>query len=124
MSSDIRVVIPAEARFLRVARLTVAGIAGDIGFGLRDIEDLRVAVDELCAVMIEDAPDEGELELCYRITPGQLEIEGSCTQAGTPPEIHPVALELLSMTADEYEVTGDHGGRRFRLVKRHGDQPG
>ena len=54
-ASVIRLSIPAELRFLRIARLTAAGIAGDLGFGLQDVEDLRVAVDEMCAALIEDA---------------------------------------------------------------------
>ena len=66
--SPVRLVIPAHARFLRLARLTAAGIAGDSGFGLEAIEDLRVAVDEVCAILIEGAADGTELELVYRAT--------------------------------------------------------
>ncbi len=91
MTSEVRVTIPATARFLRIARLTAAGVAGDAGFDLREIEDLRVAVDEMCAVVIEDAPDGAELELSYQSRDGHLEIEGSCAQSGPPPDIHPIA---------------------------------
>ncbi len=122
MGTDIRVVVPAETRFLRIARLTAAGVATDLDFDLRDIEDLRVAIDEMCAVLIDGAEPGVELELRYHVDGDHLEIEGRCDQAGDPPEIHPVALELLSMTADEFGVTGDGASRSFRLVKRRGDQ--
>lgn len=113
--------IPADPRFLRVARLTAAGVAGDLGFGLRDVEDLRVAVDELCAVLIEGAGADVELELRYRIEPDVLVIEGSCAVGGVEPQLHPVAAELLRMTAGEFELSGEGSGRSFRLVKsRHG----
>jgi serine/threonine-protein kinase RsbW len=121
MSTDVKVVIPAQPRFLRIARLTVAGLAGEVGFGLRDIEDLRVAVDEMCAVVIEEADPGLELALHYRVDGDRLEIQGRCGQAGAPPDIHPVARELLAMTADEFEVSGNDGGRTFRLVKRRTD---
>jgi serine/threonine-protein kinase RsbW len=121
MTTDIKVVIPAQPRFLRIARLTVAGLAGEVGFGLRDIEDLRVAIDEMCAVVIEDADPGLELALVYRVDGTRIEIEGSCGQKGAPPDIHPVARELLAMTADEFQLDGDDGGRTFRLVKHRTD---
>ena len=120
--NEIRVTIPAQARFLRIARLTAAGVAGDLGFDLREIEDLRVAVDEMCAVVIEGAPEEVELSLVYRAGDGELEIEGRCAGDGAGPEIHPIARELLAMTADEHETGTDGGVRTFRLVKRRTDR--
>jgi serine/threonine-protein kinase RsbW len=118
VTSEVRVTIPATARFLRIARLTAAGVAGDAGFDLREIEDLRVAIDEMCAVVIEDAPEGVELALTYQSSDGHLEIEGRCAQSGPPPDIHPIARELLAMTADEFDVGSDGNVRTFRLVKR------
>ena len=120
-ASVIRLSIPAELRFLRIARLTAAGIAGDLGFGLQDVEDLRVAVDEMCAALIEDAAPGIDFEIAYRIGDGRLEIEGRCDHPGPPPALHPVARELLSMTADDFSLDGDQDGRRFRLIKRRSD---
>ena len=121
MGHDIRVVVPAQNRFLRIARLTAAGVATDLGFDLRDIEDLRVAVDEMCAVIIDGVDTEAALELRYILDGDRLEIEGQCAQPGTPPDIHPVARELLTLTADEFGVDGDGSTRSFRLVKRRRD---
>jgi serine/threonine-protein kinase RsbW len=123
MDAVICVIIPAHARFLRIARLTAAGVASDLGFGLQDIEDLRVAIDEMCAVLIDGADASIELELVYRIEGGELHIEGRCDVPGVAPELHPVARELLTMTADGFEIDSDGDGRRFRLVKRRVDQP-
>jgi len=116
--SPVRLVIPARARYLRLARLTAAGIAGDLGFALEAIEDLRVAVDEVCAILIEKAEHGAELELVYRSTPDGLSIEGSCANPGAVPEVHPVARELLAMTADDYSVYADGDVVSFRLTKR------
>jgi serine/threonine-protein kinase RsbW len=117
----VRLVLPATSRFLRIARLTAAGVAGDLGFGLQDVEDLRVAIDELCAALIEDADPKAELEIAYRIDGRVLEIDGWCPHASAPPELHPVAQELLSMTADDFRLEAGDGGRRFHLVKRRSD---
>jgi serine/threonine-protein kinase RsbW len=116
--SPVRLVIPARARFLRLARLTAAGIAGDLGFGLDAIEDLRVAVDEVCAVLIEGVDGDAELELVYRGTDEGLVIEGSCTNGHGVTDLHPVARELLAMTADDYSVSSTGDVLSFRLLKR------
>jgi len=121
VAGDIRVVIPAEARYLRIARLTAAGVATDVGFDLRDLEDLRVAVDEMCAVIIDGVDTDADLELRYVLDGNRLEIEGRCAQPGSPPDIHPVARELLTLTADEFDVDGDGTTRSFRLVKSRRD---
>lgn len=116
--SPVRLVIPARARFLRLARLTAAGLAGDLGFGLDAIEDLRVAVDEVCAVLIDGVDADTELELVYTGTDDGLLIEGSCINANGVPDLHPVARELLAMTADDYSVYAAGDAVSFRLLKR------
>lgn len=123
---SVRLTIPARSRYLRLARLTAAGIASDLGFSLQGIEDLRIAVDEACAILIEGCGREDherhELDLHYGIVGDKLLIEGRSTcGAGDPIEIHSVARELLEMTADEHEVYSVEGGRAFRLVKHRQD---
>jgi len=119
--SEVRVVIPADVRFLRVARLTAAGVAGDLGFGLQDLEDLRVAVDELCAVLMDGVPATVEIELRYVIHEDSLEIHGHCPVPGGGAKLHPVAAELLRMTADSFGVSSDGDDRSFHLVKQRHD---
>ena len=114
----VRLTIPAEARYLRLARLAAAGLAGDLGYSMDAIEDLRIAVDELCAAVIEDAAPGVELTITYREVDGALVVEGECDDAEAPPaELHAVARELLAMLADEYEVGSNAVGRTFRLAK-------
>lgn len=118
-AGPVRLTVPAEARFLRLARLTAAGFAGDLGYGVDAIEDLRIAVDELCAAVIQDADPTAELTVTYQEDHGALVVEGRCDDTSAPlPELHAVAQELLAMLADEYVVAGEATGRTFRLVKR------
>lgn len=116
----VRLTIPATSRYLRLARLTAAGIATDLGFDLEMIEDLRIAVDEACALLISnDGDGSAELALAYRAEGDTLVIEGRSPHGGSDPvEIHPVARELLALTADEYDVQAEPDGRSFRLLKR------
>jgi len=102
---------------LRFARVTAATLAVDLAFTLEEIEDLRVAVDELAAAAIEGLDDSAMLELCFEIRGNDLIVDGEVRNAGPPPELHPVAQELINMLADGYEFTERDGSRVFRLVK-------
>ncbi len=44
--------MPAQARFLRLARLAVADAGTRAGFTVEEVEDLRLAIDELCGPMM------------------------------------------------------------------------
>jgi serine/threonine-protein kinase RsbW len=115
---EVHLVIPASSRYLRLARLTAAGLAGDLGYPVDAIEDLRIAVDELCAAIIEDTAIPTTLELTYREAEGSLVVEGTCRARSTnAPDLHSVARELLNMLADEYSIGAIDGHRNFRLVK-------
>jgi len=114
----VHLTIPASARYLRLARLTAAGLAGDLGYPVDAIEDLRIAVDELCAAIIDGVPGAASLELVYQELAGSLVVEGRCqTGHESSPELHGVARELLNMLADEYSIDTVDGARAFRLVK-------
>src|SRR4051812_8482095 len=48
----VQLVIPASSRFLRTARLVAADAAGRAGCDVEEIEDFRIAVDELCHLLM------------------------------------------------------------------------
>jgi len=113
---------PAQASSIRLARLVAAGVAADLGFSVDDTEDLRVAVNELVALLVDGADDPGALlELTYRSASGEVVVEGHRAASGRADEgatVDDLALELLRVMVDEHTFTVDSDGRRFRLVKR------
>jgi serine/threonine-protein kinase RsbW len=116
---SVRLLIPASVRHLRLARVTASTMASDLSFDLQDIEDLRVAVDELAALLIEDCPASSVLELRFDALDGGLRINGQIEAPGLPaPTLHPVARELLELVADEYLLSPDGDSRSFQLTKR------
>jgi serine/threonine-protein kinase RsbW len=52
---DVELRIPADSAFLAVLRTATAGLAARLDFTLDDIEDLRIAVDEACAMLLVQA---------------------------------------------------------------------
>jgi len=56
--------IPVQADLVVLARLAAATVASRAGFGVEDIEDLRLAVEELCLSLV-GAREDGRLHLTY-----------------------------------------------------------
>ena len=52
---DVELRLPADSAYLAVLRTATAGLAARINFTLDDIEDLRIAVDEACAILLPQA---------------------------------------------------------------------
>ena len=117
-TAPVHLRIATQPGQLRFARVTAATLAGDLPFTLRAIEDLRVAVDELAAAAIEGCEADGELSLTFTADGDVVVVEGRVADAGAPPELHPVAEDLLELVVDHYELGVDGSDRVFRLTKR------
>ena len=52
---EVVVTMPADGAYLSVLRTATAGLAARMDFTLDEIEDLRIAVDEACAMLLAQA---------------------------------------------------------------------
>lgn len=86
--------IPASPEYLQVVRLIAAGLSARLGFTLEDIEDLKIAVDEMCAYLTGAHGREGSLEVRYEVHADRLEIRG----AGQFAPGHKVRSELTDFS--------------------------
>ena len=111
--------VPADTRHLRLARLAASGYGADLGFSLDDIEELRLAVGEACALLVDHAPPESRLVLRYAADGPLLMIEGRCP-AATAAEVHvdPVAQAVMVNTVDSFDLDRAGDQNTFRLTKR------
>ena len=117
---DIVLSFPAQSTNLRIARLTASSVATDLGFGLDDTEDLRVAVTELAGALIDDeeAGDGPRLELRFRIEDQTVVVEGRRSSVdGEVPDLDPIARELLNVTTDEHSLRTEDGDWTFSVRK-------
>jgi serine/threonine-protein kinase RsbW len=121
--NEIRLVIPATAEYVRLARLTVAGLASRMGFTFDEVEDLRIAVDELHHCLLGSSGSEATLTLTCAIRPEGLEVEGvaSFGPDGAPPapKLSDFSTRILRVVVDEYECNAEEPQPSFRLLKRH-----
>lgn len=120
---EVRLIVPAKPEFLRLARVTAAGLAGRLGFSYDEIEDLRLAIDELCFGLTGPTGRHGTVEISYLMEGDGLVVKG---WGNFPDDIAPISLTelskvILSALVDEHELVPQSDGPHFRLVKRrHG----
>ena len=120
-SYAVQLIVPAEPGSARLARLVAAALAADADFSVDDTEDLRVAVSELVALLIEGAEDTSDqVTLNFHRAEDSVEITGkramhSGTDGANPDDL---ALEILRVVVDEHTYEHDASIRQFRLLKR------
>src|SRR5438105_4409823 len=71
---EVRLLVPAMPEFIRLARLAAAALASRKGFTYDEVEDLRIAIDELCFTLVGTAGRDGVLVLQYSMLPEGLAI--------------------------------------------------
>ena len=73
--------MPAESAYLSVLRTAAAGLAARLDFTLDEIEDLRIAIDEACAMLLEQAIPGTDLECVFELGNDQVTITVSVIAA-------------------------------------------
>ncbi len=118
----VTVRLPAASAYLSVLRTATAGLAARLDFTLDEIEDLRIAVDEACAMLLSQAVPGSDLECEFELTGDAMRIAVSVlTVDGQEPSRDTFAWTVLSSLAGEVD---SHVGADDRvtvvLQKRRG----
>jgi serine/threonine-protein kinase RsbW len=108
--ADVSLRIPADGAYVSVLRTMTAGLAARLDFTVDDIEDLRIAVGEACALVLPEAAPGGDLEADFRQTPGTLTVSVRVPTAGrSEPDYESFAWQVLSTLSTEATAdAGDH----------------
>ena len=111
--------VPPRPEYLHVLRAVVAGVAARLDFSYDGIDDLRIAIDEACAHLLDAAPDATLLSVELLPSEDGLEILVSVDAEASPwpPERleESLAWQVLSALADETGIVpGDRPAVRFR----------
>jgi hypothetical protein len=116
LAEVVRLSVPGSLEYVRIVRLTTAAVAARLGFDVEEIEDLRVAVDELVSVVIE-AGDGEEITLTFSNTGDTFVVEGSAP-VGSDPQLDVLTKQILGVVVDEFDVSATDGVAHFRAAKR------
>ena len=81
IKDHVKVCMPAEGAYLSVLRTATAGLAARLDFTLDEIEDLRIAVDEACAMLLPQAIPGTSLECAFDLGAEEMTITVSVVAA-------------------------------------------
>ena len=112
--------LPAAGAYLSVLRTATASLASRLDFTIDDIEDLRIAVDEACAMLLSQAIPGADLQCSFELTSDALAVTVSVlTLDGQQPSRDTFAWTVLTALAGEVDSAVDADLRvSLHLVKR------
>jgi serine/threonine-protein kinase RsbW len=118
----VRVCMPAEGAYLSVLRTATAGLAARLDFTLDEIEDLRIAVDEACAMLLSQAIPGTNLECDFELDVDSMTITVSVVAAQPcTPARDTFAWTVLSALAGDVDAKLEPDDRvAIVLRKRRG----
>jgi serine/threonine-protein kinase RsbW len=102
----VAIKLPAAGAYLSVLRTATAGLAARLDFTLDEIEDLRIAVDEACAMLLSQAVPGADLECQFSLDSSSMRISVSVlTLDGQEPSRDTFAWTVLSALAGDVDST-------------------
>lgn len=116
----VTVRLPATAAYLAVLRTTTASLAARLDFTLDEIEDLRIAVDEACCLLLAGAAPGAELNSIFEMSDDTLSVTVSTqTISDRGPTRDSFAWTVLSALAGHVDSwTEADGTHVIALAKR------
>lgn len=118
---QVRLAVPASPEYLRLTRMMAAGVASRLGFDLDEVDDLRIAIDEVCFTLVGTRGRPGTISTSYEVVSGALVVEGVALLTDPPagpPRLSELSARILESVVDECELGWSPLGPTFRLLKR------
>ncbi len=118
--------IPVQADLVVLARLAAATLASRAGFGVEDIEDLRLAVEELCLSLV-GSREHGRLHLSYECEGDAIEVacwyeDDHAVDSARLVRADDLSLRILDALVDEHGRGLRDGRAGAWLRKRRSDR--
>jgi len=124
----VELTFPARGDLIVLARLVTSAVSARAGFDIEELEDLRLAVGELCLLTLEGSDGQmGDLRLELTVLGDAIGVEctlaGAAAGAGTSAETDETAQlsqQILNALVDEHGRERQDGSVRAWLRKRRG----
>jgi serine/threonine-protein kinase RsbW len=115
----VEVRTPADVVYVSTLRLAAASLAARCDLTIDDIEDLRLAVDEACALLLPHASPDSSLITRFVLHHGRLEVETSVqTTEAAEPDRSGFAWTVLGALASTVDVRKDADRLIIAVTKR------
>jgi serine/threonine-protein kinase RsbW len=114
--------VPASGAWLGVLRTATASLASRLQFTLDEIEDLRIAVDEACAILLALASLDAVLSCRFTVTGDALTVDATVPTDNPAsvrlPSGESFAWQVLSALTDDVSARTENDTVTIRLTKR------
>lgn len=102
---DVALSFPAQPWALSLARLVTASLGNRLGFVLEEIDDLRLAVEEVCLILMGSPDGDGSIALSFALDQDVLHLDARLeeSQAGIAPT--EMSLQILRALVDQCEIS-------------------
>ena len=108
----IELTVPADRNMMLIIRMTTSGVMSRVGFTLDEMDDMKMAVDEACNLMLLQKPGCDMLYIWYTYddTAVSVHVEGRDIQEATDGEkpdanMQEVICCILESIVDEVSIT-------------------
>jgi serine/threonine-protein kinase RsbW len=116
---QVTIRMPAEGAYLSVLRTATAGLAARLDFTLDEIEDLRIAVDEACGMLLSQAAPGASLACDFTLGEDSMTIAVSVlSQRAQPPSRDTFAWTVLSALAGTVDAWVGPGSKVTVMLRK------
>ena len=116
---QVTVRMPAEGAYLSVLRTATAGLAARMDFTLDEIEDLRIAVDEACGLLLSQASPGASLDCDFTLGEDSVTITVSVlTQRAQIPARDTFAWTVLAALAGSVDAWAGPGSKLTVMLRK------
>lgn len=124
----IELTFPARGDLIVLARLVTSAISARAGFDIEELEDLRLAVGELCLLTLQGHDSRyGDLRLELNVLDDAIGVQCTLERAAPGGEAQPeedesalLSQQILDALVDEHGRESQDGSVRTWLRKRRG----
>jgi serine/threonine-protein kinase RsbW len=117
---DVELRVPADPAYLAVLRTATAGLATRLDLTLDEIDDLRIAVDEACSLLLNGRAHPNRiLNATFTVGPTSIVVR-ICGPAKSVPERSNFSWSVLAALAGDVVTGVDEDGAWIRLTHVRG----
>jgi hypothetical protein len=117
VGEDVWLTVPPFSEYLRTVRLVAADAAVRGGLDYDEVEDFRIAVDELCHLLMSSTDQ--ELSVSFGVVGSSVMARGRARRrVGSPPtSLNELSRTIIASVADRYDVTEQDDELGFVVTK-------
>jgi hypothetical protein len=118
VGEDVWLTVPPYSGYLRTVRLVAADAAVRAGLDYDEVEDFRIAVDELCHLLMSST--DHEISVSFGVVGACVLARGRARRrAGSPlAPLNHLSRAIIDSVADHHELTDGEDELGFAVLKR------